>query len=177
MPTPTSSGMSPRTRRGCLDQSTFLRRFSGGTPMENAREGPLAPEWRRADSYEYTRHFTKREWAWEFLRRNADFAAARLKATPVASTEKTSPHTTIFKLAATRTELAPWGLLCRRSTDNECSGRHGVLGSRRRSEYPSHPGFADPIFSIWKTVLPRRHPLPDLRFADTGWKPTPSRSR
>lgn len=41
--------------------------------MANAGAAADWPNWRDESSYAYTKSLTRREWAWEFLRRNVEF--------------------------------------------------------------------------------------------------------
>jgi Family of unknown function (DUF6499) len=70
--------------------------------------------WQHAANYDYTRHLTRRGWAWEFLRRNKDYVldwgVAQSEVTML--TGKGGPQT--LKLGAGASRLQPWGLIFRR---------------------------------------------------------------
>lgn len=72
--------------------------------------------WLHAANYDYTRHMTRRGWAWEFLRRNknyiVDWGVAQGEVTML--TGQGGPET--LKLDAGASRLQPWGLIFRRCT-------------------------------------------------------------
>jgi hypothetical protein len=70
--------------------------------------------WRHAANYDYTRHLTRRGWAWEFLRRNKDYVldwgVAQSEVTML--TGQSGSQTLMLGAGASR--LQPWGLIFRR---------------------------------------------------------------
>jgi len=72
--------------------------------------------WQQAVDYDYTRHLTRRGWAWEFLRRNKgyvlDWSVVQSEVTIVRG--QGGPET--FRLGAGASRLQPWGLIFRRRT-------------------------------------------------------------
>jgi hypothetical protein len=44
-------------------------------PSEEGRREAAAPDWRHAESYQYTTELPRLAWAWEFLRRNPKYRA------------------------------------------------------------------------------------------------------
>lgn len=72
--------------------------------------------WLHSANYDYTRHLTRRGWAWEFLRRNkhyiADWAVAQGEITMLRG--QGGPVT--LKLGADASRMQRWGLIFRRRT-------------------------------------------------------------
>lgn len=72
--------------------------------------------WQHAANYDYTRHLTRRGWAWEFLRRNkqfvADWDAAQSEVTMLLG--QGGPLKLRLCMAASR--LQRWRLIFRRRT-------------------------------------------------------------
>lgn len=72
--------------------------------------------WLHAANYDYTRHMTRRGWAWEFLRRNkhyvVDWSVAQSEVAKLQ--EQGGPVT--LRLGAGASRLQRWGLIFRRRT-------------------------------------------------------------
>ena len=72
--------------------------------------------WLYAANYDYTRHLTRRGWAWEFLRRNkhyvVDWSFTQSEITALRG--QGGPET--LRLGAGASRLQPWGLIFRRRT-------------------------------------------------------------
>lgn len=87
-----------------------------GHDLKSIRLGasPRGTHWQHAANYDYTRHLTRCGWAWEFLRRNKDYAldwgAAQSEITML--TGQGGPQTLMLGAGASR--LQPWGLIFRR---------------------------------------------------------------
>jgi hypothetical protein len=79
-------------------------------------EHPGRSLWLQAASYHYTRHLTRRGWAWEFLRRNkhyaVDWSAVQSEVTMLPG--QGGPLTLRFGADASR--MQRWGLIFRRCT-------------------------------------------------------------
>jgi hypothetical protein len=58
------------------------------------------PDWRRGETYEYTRDLPRRGWAWEFLRRNPDYRREWVPPLDKATIETTRPNFTVLTLRA-----------------------------------------------------------------------------
>ncbi|WP_436251423.1 transcriptional regulator domain-containing protein [Mesorhizobium amorphae] len=75
------------------------------------------PDWQDEKSYRYTRHLTRRGWAWEFLRRNPAFQRdCRLSLEQAEFAERW------FEVEVVRSslDLTQWGLLFRRLVEARC---------------------------------------------------------
>ncbi len=70
--------------------------------------------WQHAANYDYTRHLTRRGWAWEFLRRNKDYVVdwGVAKSEVTMLTGQGGPQTLRLGPGASRLQL--WGLIFRR---------------------------------------------------------------
>jgi hypothetical protein len=72
--------------------------------------------WLHAPNYDYTRHLTRRSWAWEFLRRNkhyvVDWAVAQSEVAILLG--QGGPLT--LRLGAGASRMQSWGLIFRRRT-------------------------------------------------------------
>lgn len=72
--------------------------------------------WPHAANYDYTRHLTRRGWAWEFLRRNKyyvmDWGVAQSEVTMLLG--QGGPVT--LRLGADASRMRRWGLIFRRRT-------------------------------------------------------------
>lgn len=70
--------------------------------------------WLHAANYDYTRHLTRRGWAWEFLRRNkhyvVDWGVAQSEITALQG--QGGPVT--LRLGADASRMRRWGLIFRR---------------------------------------------------------------
>lgn len=68
------------------------------------------PDWRATASYSYTIRLTRRQWAWEFLRRNPTFRrdlVAILQNAEIAFPEEG------IKVVRSTADLSRWGVLFR----------------------------------------------------------------
>jgi len=68
------------------------------------------PDWRDENAYTYTARLTRREWAWEFLRRNSDFQRDLKVALEHADIQKEGAAITIVNSPF---DLAKWGVMFR----------------------------------------------------------------
>lgn len=68
-------------------------------------------DWRNPAHYEYTRALSRAEWAWEFLRRNGDYARdwARVQDHVVVLNKGQEKPT--FRIAAGEDQMRRWGLI------------------------------------------------------------------
>ncbi|WP_225248179.1 transcriptional regulator domain-containing protein [Mesorhizobium sp. J8] len=85
------------------------------------------PDWRRHETYHYTRRLPRTGWAWEFLRRNPQFQRDHAKMAAPASTVGAG-GTNVIELTTGSLFLSQWSLLFRRRAK---IGRHvgkGLLG-------------------------------------------------
>ncbi|GLS33062.1 hypothetical protein SAMN04488498_14011 [Mesorhizobium albiziae] len=75
-------------------------------------EGSAAdwPDWWEKSSYAYTAHLTRRDWAWEFLRRNPAF---RHDLANALERSEWLEHRTSLDIIASRVDLARWDVLFR----------------------------------------------------------------
>ena len=78
------------------------------------------PDWRRSETYDYTRPLPRRGWAWEFLRRNPDYRREWVPLPDKATTETIRPALTVLTLRATGQGRPRWGLLFRQFTESQC---------------------------------------------------------
>ena len=78
--------------------------------MSSTRPDNIWPDWQASWSYRYTTALTKRQWAWEFLRRNSEFwrelSAARRGA-------EISFSKGGLRIVRSTTDLSLWGVLFR----------------------------------------------------------------
>ncbi|MBZ0261139.1 MAG: DUF6499 domain-containing protein [Hyphomicrobiales bacterium] len=72
--------------------------------------------WLHAANYDYTRHLTRRGWAWEFLRRNKDYVLDWGLAQSEVTTLMGQRGAETLSLGATASRLQHWGLIFRRRT-------------------------------------------------------------
>ena len=83
---------------------------------EVSGEGLRSELWLHASNYDYTRHLTRRGWAWEFLRRNKhyvlDWGVAQSEVMMLPG--QGSPVT--LRLGASSFRMWHWGLIFRRRT-------------------------------------------------------------
>ena len=66
------------------------------------------PDWRDEKAYAYTARLTRREWAWEFLRRNGEFQRDLKTALEYADLQKETAAITIVKSPV---DLTKWGAM------------------------------------------------------------------
>lgn len=78
------------------------------------KASPAHPDWRNAQSYRPLRRCDRAGWAWEFLRRNADYRATWRDAKHAVAAHTTSPHVTVLTMPTDPEALAEWGIFfCR----------------------------------------------------------------
>lgn len=70
--------------------------------------------WLHAASYDYTRHLTRRGWAWEFLRRNKHYVVDWGVAQSEVTTQPRQGGPMTLKLGADASRMQRWGLIFRR---------------------------------------------------------------
>lgn len=78
------------------------------------------PDWRRSETYDYTRSLPRRGWAWEFLRRNPDYRREWMPPPDKATIEAIRPALTVQTLRATEHDRPQRGLLFRQFTESQC---------------------------------------------------------
>jgi len=84
--------------------------------LSKSGEARGGTHWLHAANYDYTRHLTRRGWAWEFLRRNKHYAVdwgvaqSEVKMLP----GRGGPMT--LRLGADASRMQRWGLIFRRRT-------------------------------------------------------------
>lgn len=83
------------------------------------------PNWMRDGDYEYTESLARREWAWEFLRRNPDFRTAWKSAQIEYGISSYSGQTTTLVCALERPSLGIWG--CLYCSDPQCDAREAKV--------------------------------------------------
>lgn len=93
--------------------------------MVDPEESSEKPDWRRSETYEYTRALPRRGWAWEFLRRNPDYQ----REPPPLPDRMLQPRLTVFTLRRERSAEARWGLLFRRPPAQERGRSYRFLAS------------------------------------------------
>lgn len=77
--------------------------------MADPRDAAARPDWRRPDAYAYTQGFTRRAWAWEFLRRNRSYQRSWSRASGSVAIETRPPHLTVLTARAQTSDLTRWG--------------------------------------------------------------------
>jgi len=68
------------------------------------------PNWQALRSYRYTTSLTRRQWAWEFLRRNPEF---RLELSTARRGAKISFSKEGLRIVRSIADLSQWGVLFR----------------------------------------------------------------
>jgi hypothetical protein len=66
-----------------------------------------------ASDYAYTAGLSRREWAWEFLRRNPAFREAMSGFSDRVRSRRVAPNITLYRLRSGAPSLADWGLAFR----------------------------------------------------------------
>jgi hypothetical protein len=66
-----------------------------------------------ADAYSYTAGLSRRDWAWEFLRRNAAFGAALKHFSLHVTVRRVTPNLTSYRVRRGAPSLADWGMIFR----------------------------------------------------------------
>jgi hypothetical protein len=66
-----------------------------------------------AGAYGYTAGFSRRDWAWEFLRRNPAFRETMNGFSACVRSQRIAPNATVYRLQSGAPSLADWGLLFR----------------------------------------------------------------
>lgn len=66
-----------------------------------------------AGNYDYTRHLTRRGWAWEFLRRNKDYVVDWGVAQSETTALRGQGGPVTFRLNAVASRMQRWGLIFR----------------------------------------------------------------
>lgn len=70
-------------------------------------------DWRQAEDYAYTERLTRRDWAWEFLRRNDTYRQAWPEARKSVLTEALAPDLTLLTALDMLPGMRHWGLVFR----------------------------------------------------------------
>ena len=71
------------------------------------------PDGLDAGAYSYTAGFGRRDWAWEFLRRNPAFRETMSGFSARVRSRRIAPNVTVYRLQSGAPSLADWGLLLR----------------------------------------------------------------
>ena len=110
-------------------------------PESASRPGPSD-----VPAYDYTRSLTRRGWAWEFLRRNPAYCRDWSRSRAAATVERFGSIGAVVKLSIESPELANWGLLFRRRTEQQRdNGKHLLEPKTMPFHSPSHCPFRRPI--------------------------------
>lgn len=91
-------------------------------------------DWHRRETRNPLEAFSRKAWAWEFLRRNPEFHGAWRATTDRAVIEIHDALTVVTVPPGGR--IRQWGVLFRRRASDRCDGGYGVLGS---GELPAGP--------------------------------------
>jgi Family of unknown function (DUF6499) len=77
-------------------------------------ENRINSSWpQQLEAYDYLRTASMSDWAWEFLRRNADYrAAARLQYGRGVSRIRLQSGTMLTRMSARHVDAEAWGLCC-----------------------------------------------------------------
>ena len=106
--------------------------------MTEDTPNPPQPDWRDLSTYQYTRDLTREDWAWEFLRRNQDYAATAANAAkPGSRTERRMSMVTMLDATNIAEGAQAWGLHFLRGTEQPSGGFFHILAGRRESCGPS----------------------------------------
>lgn len=76
------------------------------------------PDWRDARAYDYTAQLSRREWAWEFLRRNSDF---QRDLTVALENVEYRERCTSFIIGKSSVDLTKWELMFRKFIAAGCN--------------------------------------------------------
>lgn len=87
--------------------------------MTNADDTFRLPDWTDDRAYDYTARLARREWAWEFLRRNADFRIAWRTAQLEYGLVGYDAGTTMIVSQHEHPSLETWGLLYATAPDQD----------------------------------------------------------
>ena len=87
--------------------------------MSNSDETFQLPDWTDDHAYDYTARLARREWAWEFLRRNREFRAAWRVAQIEYGLAGYDGGTTIIVSQHQHPSLETWGLLYSTAPDHD----------------------------------------------------------
>jgi hypothetical protein len=71
------------------------------------------PDCQNVRAYDYTRGFSRADWAWEFLRRDREFRAVLAKFSEHATTKAAAPNVTLCRIRRGAPSLSHWGLIFR----------------------------------------------------------------
>jgi len=121
-----SSTATRKANRGSLSQVSLENGEMVETPGADA-----TPDWRRAETYNYTRDLPRRAWAWEFLRRNPAYKHAWLRCRDSFQAQRRGSLLIVRSMPIARRNLVPWGLLFRRCAGSRCHRGNHLLESRR----------------------------------------------
>jgi len=113
------------------------------------------PDWRNLEEYAYTRTISPQGWAWEFLRRNKEYRAARAALLEIAMAEQKATRPDLAeKKNALRSQLASFGLLSFQDPELDAAYPLGPLWSDFIL-IPSHdPDLnAENVTSFWLGAL------------------------
>src|SRR3546814_15326138 len=99
--------------------------------------GPAAgPDWHRPGSYEETQAFSRRAWAWEFLRRNRAYRQAWSDAAAHAVIETPAPGLVVVTTGAELAGPSRCGVFFTRCSWAGRGRRPGLWGSARPPPTP-----------------------------------------
>jgi len=89
-----------------------------GTDRELSKSGEALQHtgWLESANYEFTHHLTRRGWAWEFLRRNKNYAADWVLCRNEAAAASQNNRRGRFIPDADVSRMQRWGLIFRRCT-------------------------------------------------------------
>ena len=68
-------------------------------------------DWRNPHLYEYTRALSRAKWAWEFLRRNCDYARDWASVQDHVVVLNKGHEKPIFRIVAGKDQMRRWGLI------------------------------------------------------------------
>lgn len=90
------------------------------------------PDWRDPEQYRHLLDLDRAGWAWEWLRRNPDYARI-VPERPAAEPERNGAAEFAVLPPANAGEYAQWGLTFRGGAGTRCGARAGGLAQRIRS--------------------------------------------
>jgi hypothetical protein len=101
-------------------------------PSADDPDVPAWPDWRDAEQYRHMLDLDRAGWAWEWLRRNPDYAGLRQER-PVQYRGRTAqPASAVPQLTIDSAALR-WGLCFHRGAGSPRPPRPGNVGRRKRS--------------------------------------------
>jgi hypothetical protein len=73
----------------------------------------IMPDGRDVRAYDDTKGFSRRDWAWEFLRRNREFRAVMAKFSRHILLKTAAPNVTLCRIRRGAPSLSAWGVIFR----------------------------------------------------------------